>query len=126
MRPNTEGITVAISSYFPVVANSSGGSDGGGRGGRGAGGTVDVLPTLRKVLLHAAVSYFVGPEVLTACPEFIEQYVVCLPLVRWKRVWLYRYRYVSDGGGGLCVLRIEAHEHLHHAFRVVLPVSTSC
>ena len=54
--------SAAIDAYFPV-----------GESGAGSAGPVDVLPTLRRVLMHSAISHLVGPTVLEAAPTFIEE-----------------------------------------------------
>ena len=41
----------------------------------GVESTVDLLPTMRRILLHVSISLFIGPSVLVRLPQFIDDYV---------------------------------------------------
>jgi cytochrome P450 len=57
--PLVRATQVAVDTYLPL----------------GVASTVDLLPTVRRVLLHASVTLFIGDAVLEQAPDFIEQYV---------------------------------------------------
>jgi hypothetical protein len=57
--PMLDATRAAVAAYVPAGVES----------------TVDLLPTMRRVLLHVSISMFIGPSVIVSLPGFIDDYV---------------------------------------------------